>query len=93
MSLELKFILFQVLIIVPFAAGSFLRPRLKEPQVLSKRVVNLNRELFDLLVATGGEEVPLHRDRGFRFPWRHPEKARQARFPPWMMVDREPPRE
>jgi N-acetylglucosamine-6-sulfatase len=58
-----------------------------------ERVARMNQGLFDLLGKTGGDQVPLLRDRGFRFPWRNPDKAPQAPFPDWMMVDREPPRE
>ncbi len=42
MSLELKFILFQILIIAPFGVGSLIRSRLRDPQVLSKRVITVN---------------------------------------------------
>ncbi len=42
MSLELKFVLFQVLIIVPFVTGSLIRSRLKDSQLLAKRVITVN---------------------------------------------------
>ena len=55
-------------------------------------VKTLNSQLFDVLEETGGSTVPLARDRGSRFPWRHPEKAKQGRFPDWMYKEKEPPR-
>ncbi len=42
MSLEVKFILFQILIIVPFVGGSLIRSRLKDSALLAKRVITVN---------------------------------------------------
>ena len=57
------------------------------------RAEQLNSDLFDVLRETGGTTVPLARDRGFRFPWRHPARAKQGQFPSWMFKEKEPPRE
>jgi len=53
-------------------------------------VTELNERLFDELERTRGENLPLLRDRGTTFPWRHPLKARQAEFPREFFIEREP---
>ena len=58
----------------------------------AERVKALNSQLFDVLEETSGSTVPLARDRGSRFPWRHPERAKQGRFPDWMYAEKEPKR-
>ncbi|EMI16967.1 mucin-desulfating sulfatase (N-acetylglucosamine-6-sulfatase), partial [Rhodopirellula maiorica SM1] len=45
------------------------------------RVQQLNTELWDLLHASGGDEMPLLEDRGAQFPWRNPNKSKLAPFP------------
>ncbi|WP_345688954.1 sulfatase [Novipirellula caenicola] len=45
------------------------------------RIEQLNAQLWDLLHASGGDEMPLLEDRGVRFPWRNPNKSKQAPFP------------
>lgn len=46
-----------------------------------ERVEAMNARLFDLLGATGGENLPLLRDRGEIYPYRHREGSAQAPFP------------
>ena len=48
----------------------------------TERIEAMNRQLWKLLFDSGGKEVPLLEDRGPRFPWRHPDHAKQAPFPP-----------
>lgn len=49
------------------------------------RIAAMNRRLFDLLEASGGENLPLLRDRGETFPWRKKSGSPQADYPgPWM---------
>ncbi|MDF1841433.1 MAG: sulfatase [Rubripirellula sp.] len=48
----------------------------------AERIEAMNRRLWKLLFDSGGKEVPLLEDRGPRFPWRHPDHAKQAPFPP-----------
>ena len=55
-----------------------------------QRIADLNQRLFDELDRTHGENMPLLRDRGTTFPWRHPDKAKQAIFPKEFFRDREP---
>ena len=45
------------------------------------RIETMNRQLWSLLLESGGDEVPLLEDRGPRFPWRNPDAAPQAPFP------------
>lgn len=45
------------------------------------RVEQMNRQLWELLFASEGHDMPLLEDRGPRFPWRHPEASPQAPFP------------
>jgi len=47
-----------------------------------ERVKQMNTQLFDLLEQSHGENLPLLRDRGTVYPWRHPEKSLPAPFPP-----------
>ncbi len=56
------------------------------------RVKALNQQLFDVMQATGGDAMPLPRDRGFRFPWRHPQKAKPGSFSKKFFVEKEPKR-
>ena len=44
-------------------------------------VKQLNSQLFDMLEATDGSNLPLLRDRGNVFPLRNPQRAKQAEFP------------
>lgn len=55
-----------------------------------KLVAELNQKLFDALEETNGNDMPLLRDRGKTFPWRHPQKAKQAAFPKEFFAEREP---
>jgi N-acetylglucosamine-6-sulfatase len=45
------------------------------------RVREMNARLFDLLEETGGENLPLLRDRGEVFPWRKPAGPEETPFP------------
>lgn len=47
----------------------------------TQRRLDLNEALWNLLIQSGGEDLPLLEDRGPRFPWRHPDHANQASFP------------
>ncbi len=47
----------------------------------ANRIEAMNRKLWALLSASGGDDVPLLEDRGPRFPMRDPNAAPQARFP------------
>ncbi len=47
----------------------------------AERIVALNKRLWELLLESGGREVPLLEDRGPRFPWRHPHESTKADFP------------
>jgi N-acetylglucosamine-6-sulfatase len=55
-----------------------------------KLIAELNQKLFDVLDESAGNDMPLLRDRGKTFPWRHPQKAKQASFPPEFFKEREP---
>jgi N-acetylglucosamine-6-sulfatase len=56
----------------------FLDPAQKE------RIAAMNERLFDLLEKTGGENLPLLRDRGETFPWRNRSRSKQAEFPDYL---------
>ena len=47
----------------------------------AERIQQMNTQLWQMLADSNGMDVPLLEDRGPRFPWRHPEHARQAPFP------------
>ncbi len=55
-----------------------------------QRIAAMNQLLFDELVRTGGQNMPLLRDRGATFPWRHPARSKQALFPKEFFREREP---
>jgi len=44
---ELKFAIFQLVIILPFMAGSLLKKRLKNPEKTSKRFISINLTIFE----------------------------------------------
>jgi N-acetylglucosamine-6-sulfatase len=46
-----------------------------------ERVATMNGRLFDLLGATGGENLPLLRDRGEIYPWRKADGPPAAPYP------------
>ena len=50
-----------------------------------ERIAEMNERLFDVLEATGGENLPLLRDRGEVFPWRKKNGSPQAPFPGHMI--------
>lgn len=54
------------------------------------RVEAMNARLFDLLAETGGDSVPMGRERGRRFPWRNPAKKKAGSFPGRFFVDEDP---
>lgn len=47
MSFELKFLVFQSFIILPFIAGSMMRPRVGDPATLSKRILGINLAIIE----------------------------------------------
>ena len=51
---------------------------------LQETVKKMKKLLFDELSRTGGLSTPMLPDRGMQFPLRHPEKSKQAPFPPYM---------
>jgi N-acetylglucosamine-6-sulfatase len=52
-----------------------------------ERVAEMNGRLFDLLGATGGENLPLLRDRGEIYPWRKADGPAPAPYPPGFTKD------
>ncbi len=50
MSVEMKFILFQAVIILPLLSGIFFKQRFKNPEKLARRIINLNLSLFQPLI-------------------------------------------
>jgi predicted permease len=66
LSLELKFIIFQSLIIVPFIVGSLMRKIVTDPSAISKRVIGINLTLLEppvILWSIWGLEI--HREFAF----------------------------
>ncbi|MBN2159586.1 MAG: hypothetical protein JW807_09335 [Spirochaetes bacterium] len=66
MSLELKFIIFQSLIILPFIVGTLMRKSFADPSAVSKRVIGVNLTLLEppvILWSIWGLE--LHRNLAF----------------------------
>ncbi|MDG2122076.1 MAG: hypothetical protein P8J87_00170, partial [Verrucomicrobiales bacterium] len=55
-----------------------------------ERVEAMNTRLFDLLAETGGDTVPMRRERGRRFPWRNEAKAEAGEFPGRFFVEKDP---
>lgn len=51
MPAELKFILFQMMVILPFIAGFFLKKKLADPSVFSRKLVRVNIIALDPLIA------------------------------------------
>lgn len=45
------------------------------------RIKDMNALLWMMLDESKGDEIPLLKDRGPTFPWRHPNHAPQAKFP------------
>lgn len=58
-----------------------------------QRVIDMNARLFTLLEESRGTSMPLKRDLGSQFPWRHPDRATQGLFPERWFHDTEPPRQ
>jgi len=48
-----------------------------------ERIKQMNTQLFDMLDQSHGDNLPLLRDRGNVYPWRNPDKSKQAPFPSW----------
>ncbi len=47
------------------------------------RIVAMKKQLFEILAETGGHDIPLQADRGRQFFNRHPDRAKQGKFPEW----------
>ena len=60
--------------------------------VHEKRVIEMNARLFEVLEESKGTAMPLKPDRGYQFPWRHPDRAKQGMFPSRWFHETEPPR-
>ncbi len=50
MSVEMKFILFQAVIILPLLSGTLFKKRFKNPEKLARRIINLNLSFFQPLI-------------------------------------------
>jgi N-acetylglucosamine-6-sulfatase len=55
------------------------------------KVTELNTRLFDLLEETGGNEIPVGRDRGTKFLHRKKGGTKAAAFPDWFYRQPDPP--
>jgi predicted permease len=50
MSTEMKFVLFQAVIILPLLSGTLLKKHFENPEMLAKKIININLVLFQPLI-------------------------------------------